>query len=183
MKKLLALAQAVVMALGMVACGDKNQPEKPDEKTDTPPVEESTAKIQLTENNGILEAVDVTTSPLEGCGVHVQVNKAEGTVTFIKTDDAGQDTTEYYKFTPAKNEVEQFYFVAMMGTGFYYYFDTTAGEMVRMEDMDHNDSTQSAKDNGRFDKAAEGLKADVTALQTYFETNYGMSIADAASGK
>ena len=171
MKKLITLALAVVMLLSLAACGSQEKPAEP----------KNEAKIELQDNNGILEAVDVTTSPLEGCGVHVQIDKASGTVTFIKTDDTGKDTTEYYKFTPSKNEVEQFYYVSMMGTGFYYYFDTAAGEMVRMEDMDHNDSTQSAKDNGRWDKAAEGLKADVTSLQTYFESNYGMTIADAVA--
>ena len=173
MKKLIAFALAAVMVLSLVACGGKDSVD--DSKTD--------AKIQLEDNNGILEAVDVATSPLEDCGVHVQVDKAQGTVTFIKTDDAGQDTTEYYKFSPAKNEVEQYYYVSMMGTGFYYYFDLEANEMVRMEDMDHKDSTESAKENGRFDPAAEGLKADVTALQTYFESTFGMTITDAAAGK
>lgn len=168
MKKLMTLVLALAMVLSLAACGS---PDSGD------------AAVKLEDNNGILEAVDVATSPLEGCGVHVQVDKAQGTVTFIKTDDAGQDTTEYYKFTPAKNEVEQYYYVSMMGTGFYYYFDLEANEMVRMEDMEHKDSTESAKENGRFDPAAEGLKADVAALQTYFESTFGMTIADAAAGK
>ena len=173
MKKLIALTLSAVMALSLVACSsnDGQNEDSPNEK------------IKLEENNGILEAIDVKNSPLEDCGVHVQVNKNDGTVTFIKTDEKGNDTTEYYKFTPSQNEVEQYYYVSMMGTGFYYYFDINAGEMVRMEDSNHNDSTESAKENGRFDKAAETLKADVATLQTYFETNYGMSIADAVAGK
>lgn len=166
MKKMTALLLALTLVLALVGCSSGGS-----------------GKSKLENHNGILEAVDVEGSPLKDCGVHVQVNPAEGTVTFIKTDSNGKDTTEYYKFTPAKNEVEQYYYVSMMGTGFYYYFDLAAGEMVRMEDKDHNDSTQSAKDGGRFDGPAKALKEDVAALQSYFETTYGMSIADAAAGK
>lgn len=167
MKHTIAILLVLAMVLTMGACGAK--------KDD--------AKLELTEKDGILEALDLQTSPFKQGGLRTQVDAANGTVTFTKTDDKGSDTKEYYKFTPAENQVEEFYYVSMMGTGFYYFFDLEAGEMVRMENMDHEDSTQSAKDNNRFDSAAAAMKEDVAALQTYFEANFGKTVADAAAGK
>lgn len=169
MKKAIALMLVLAMALTLGACGAK------EEKQD--------GKLALAEKDGILEALDLQTSPFKQGGLRTQVDVAKGTVTFTKTDEKGGNTMEYYKFTPAEHEVEQFYYVSMMGTGFYYFFDTNAGEMVRMEDMEHNDSTQSAKDNNRFDSAAESIKKDVETLENYFKTSFGKTIADAAAGK
>ena len=66
----------------------------------------------------------------------------------------------------------------MMGTGFYYTFDLAANEIVKVEDSDRNDSTQSTKDNGRYDSANDRMKGDVEALQNYFTAQYGVSIED-----
>lgn len=168
MKKLIACVMMAVMVLSMAACGAK---------TDASP------KVALVEKDGVLEAVEVENSPLKDCGIHITVNSAEGTVTFTKTDKNGADTTEYLKFTPAANEVEKYYYVSMMGTGFYYYFDLEKNEMVRMESQDHQDNTESAKENGRFDGAAATMKEEVEALQNYCQTTFGKSIADIAAGK
>ncbi len=135
--------------------------------------------LTLAEENGVLTCFDATTSPFADCAVRVTVDKTEKTVTFVKATYEGQDTREYYKFMPEENTVEQFYYVSMMGTGFYYYFDTELGEMTRMEDMNHEDSTQSAKENGRFDAPAERIKGEVATLEAYFVSAFGMSIADA----
>lgn len=140
---------------------------------------EAEGGLNLTEENGVLTCFDAETSPFEDCAVRVTVDKSEKTVTFVKATYDGQDTLEYYKFMPEENMVEQFYYVSMMGTGFYYYFDTELGEMTRMEDMNHEDSTQSAKENGRFDAPAARIKGEVVALEDYFAANFGMTIAEA----
>ena len=169
MKKTIAMVLALIMVLALGACGNEKN-------TDN-------GKLSLEEKDGVLEALDLATSPFDKGGLRTQVDASKGTVTFTKTDDQGGNTMEYYQFTPAENEVEQFYYVSMMGTGFYYYYDLAAGEMVRMEDMNHEDSTQSAKENNRFDSAAESLKKDVEVLENYFVTSFGKTIADAAAGK
>lgn len=133
----------------------------------------------LKEENGVLTCLDTTSSPFEDCAVRVTVDKTAGTVTFTKATKDGQDTKEYYRFIPSEHMLEQFYYVSMMGTGFYYYYDTDLGEMVRMEDKDHNDSTASAKENGRFDGPAAQIKKDAATLEEYFSNTYGMSIAEA----
>ena len=69
----------------------------------------------------------------------------------------------------------------MMGTGFYYTYDLAAGEIVKIEDSDRNDSTQSTKDNGRYDGANEKMKGDVAAIESYFTEQYGVSVADMVS--
>ncbi len=66
----------------------------------------------------------------------------------------------------------------MMGTGFYYTYGISAGEVVKIEDSDRNDTTQSTKDNGRYDSANERLKGDVASIEAYFTAQYGVSVAD-----
>lgn len=167
MKKYLLPIVGLLLALALTACGTA-------QNTSTP---------KLEANGSVQECVDTACSPIADCGIHTVVDKAAGTVTFTKTDKNGKDTVEYLKFTPAKNEVEKYYYVSMMGTGFYYYYDLSQDTMVRVEDKDHKDVTESSKSNNRFDKAAEEMKTEVTALQDYFKTYFGESVADAAAGK
>ncbi|MGM9605887.1 MAG: ABC transporter substrate-binding protein, partial [Oscillospiraceae bacterium] len=137
------------------------------------------AKLTLTEENGLLTCFDAETSPFEDCAVRVTVDQSAKTVTFTKATADGKDTQEYYCFMPEEHMMEQFYYVSMMGTGFYYYYDTELGEMVRMENMNHEDTTASAKENGRFDGPAERIKGEAAALESYFEESFGMTIAEA----
>ena len=132
----------------------------------------------FTDENGVLTYLDTTNAPFDGAGLKITVDKAAKTVNFVKTDLDGNETVEYYTFDFNSNTVEQYYYVSMMGTGFYYTFDLAANEIVKIEDSDHNDSTQSTKDNGRFDSANDRLKGDVEALQNYFTEQYGVSIED-----
>lgn len=136
-------------------------------------------KAKLVEKDGLLTDLDTSGKPFEGGGVRTAVDRAQGTVTFTKTDAAGKDTVEYLKFTPAKQEVEKYTFVSMMGTGFYYIYDLKADALVRIENKDHQDQTESSKKSGRFDTAAKNTKADVDSLQAYFQERFGQSIADA----
>lgn len=132
----------------------------------------------FTDENGVLTYLDTTNAPFDGAGLKITADKAAKTVNFVKTDLDGNETVEYYTFDFNTNTVEQYYYVSMMGTGFYYTFDLAANEIVKIEDSDHNDSTQSTKDNGRFDSANDRLKGDVETLQNYFTEQYGVSIED-----
>lgn len=132
----------------------------------------------FTDENGVLTYLDTANAPFEGAGLKITVDKAAKTVNFVKTDLDGNETVEYYNFDLNSNTVEEYYYVSMMGTGFYYTFDLAANEIVKVEDSEHNDSTQSTKDNGRYDSANDRMKDDVEALQNYFTENYGVSIED-----
>lgn len=118
----------------------------------------------FSEENGILTYIDTKHSPFEGAGLKITADKSAKTVNFVKTDLKGNETVEYYTFDFNSNTVEQYYYVSMMGTGFYYTYDLNASEIIKIEDTDRNDSTQSSKDNGRYDGANERLKADVSYL-------------------
>lgn len=132
----------------------------------------------FTDENGVLTYLDTANAPFEGAGLKITVDKAAKTVNFVKTDLEGVETVEYYTFDFNSNTVEEYYYVSMMGTGFYYTFDLAANEIVKVEDSDRNDSTQSTKDNGRYDSANDRMKGDVEALQNYFTENYGVPIED-----
>lgn len=132
----------------------------------------------FTDEDGVLTYLDTANAPFEGAGLKITVDKTAKTVNFVKTDLDGNETVEYYTFDLNSNTVEEYYYVSMMGTGFYYTFDLGANEIVKIEDSEHNDSTQSTKDNGRYDSANDRMKGDVEALQNYFTENYGVSIED-----
>lgn len=132
----------------------------------------------FSEENGVLTYLDTEHSPFEGAGLKITADKSAKTVNFVKTDLEGNETVEYYTFDYNSNTVEQYYYVSMMGTGFYYTYDLNAGEIVKIEDIDHNDSTQSTKDSGRYDSANDRLKGDVASLEAYFTEQYGISISD-----
>ena len=65
-----------------------------------------------------------------------------------------------------------------MGKGYYYTGDLNTGELLKVEDMDNNDSTESMKQNGRYEKAAEKTKNEIEELKSYFETKYKMTMED-----
>ena len=132
----------------------------------------------FTDENGVLTYLDTANAPFEGAGLKITVDKAAKTVNFVKTDLDGNETVEYYNFDLNSNTVEEYYYVSMMGTGFYYTFDLAANEIVKVEDSEHNDSTQSTKDSGRYDGANDRMKGDVEALRNYFTENYGVSVED-----
>lgn len=184
MKKMTAILLAVSLAAALAGCAKGNSDPTPPPATPTPVTQpsatpEPAAGLELTEENGVLTCLDSETSPFEDCALRTVVDKQAKTVTFTKATPEGQDTQEYYLFRPEEHMMEQFYYVSMMGTGFYYYYDTDLGEMVRMEDKDHNDTTESSKASGRYDGAAQRVKADATALEAYFSDSFGMTIAEA----
>lgn len=192
-KKILALA-VLAAVMSMTACSSNQGSATTDSETTTQAevqAEETEAAVEtdaetesaagtdvFTDENGVLTYLDTANAPFEGAGLKITVDKAAKTVNFVKTDLDGNETVEYYNFDLNSNTVEEYYYVSMMGTGFYYTFDLAANEIVKVEDSEHNDSTQSTKDNGRYDSANDRMKGDVEALQNYFTENYGVSIED-----
>lgn len=195
-KKILAIA-VLAAVMSMTACSSNQSNTTTDSETttqaevqaedtqaeDTEAAAETEAASAagtdvFTDENGVLTYLDTANAPFEGAGLKITVDKAAKTVNFVKTDLDGNETVEYYNFDLNSNTVEEYYYVSMMGTGFYYTFDLAANEIVKVEDSDRNDSTQSTKDNGRYDSANDRMKGDVEALQNYFTENYGVSIED-----
>ena len=188
-KKILAIA-VLAAVMSMTACSSNQGSTTTDSETTTQ-AEETEAAAEtdaetasaagtdvFTDENGVLTYLDTANAPFEGAGLKITVDKAAKTVNFVKTDLDGNETVEYYNFDLNSNTVEEYYYVSMMGTGFYYTFDLAANEIVKVEDSDRNDSTQSTKDSGRYDGANDRMKGDVEALQNYFTENYGVSIED-----
>lgn len=195
-KKILAIA-VLAAVMSMTACSSDQDSTTTDSETTTQAevqaeetqAEETEAAAEteaasaagtdvFTDENGVLTYLDTANAPFEGAGLKITVDKAAKTVNFVKTDLEGVETVEYYTFDFNSNTVEEYYYVSMMGTGFYYTFDLAANEVVKVEDSDRNDSTQSTKDNGRYDSANDRMRGDVEALQNYFTENYGVSIED-----
>ena len=195
-KKILAIA-VLAAVMSMTACSSNQGSTTTDSETttqagvqaeetqaeDTEAAAETEAESAagtdvFTDENGVLTYLDTANAPVEGAGLKITVDKAAKTVNFVKTDLDGNETVEYYNFDLNNNTVEEYYYVSMMGTGFYYTFDLAANEIVKVEDSEHNDSTQSTKDSGRYDSANDRMKGDVEALRNYFTENYGVSIED-----
>lgn len=189
-KKILAIA-VLAAVMSMTACSSNQgstttdsettaQAEVQAEETQAEETEAASAAGTdvFTDENGVLTYLDTANAPFEGIGLKITVDKAAKTVNFVKTDLDGNETVEYYNFDLNSNTVEEYYYVSMMGTGFYYTFDLAANEIVKIEDSEHNDSTQSTKDSGRYDGANDRMKGDVEALRNYFTENYGVSVED-----
>ncbi len=190
-KKILAIA-VLAAVMSMTACSSNQGSTTTDSETTTQAEEteaaaETDAETEaasaagtdvFTDENGVLTYLDTANAPFEGAGLKITVDKAAKTVNFVKTDLDGNETVEYYNFDLNSNTVEEYYYVSMMGTGFYYTFDLAANEIVKVEDSEHNDSTQSTKDSGRYDGANDRMKGDVEALRNYFTENYGVSVED-----
>ncbi len=207
MKKILWIALAVLIAISLAGCAntsaeadqpseevpesaapayaeaaEPSQAPSAEEAVEEPAAPEESTALQFAEENGLLVCLDLENSPFEQSGLKITVDTSAQTVNFVKTDLDGNETVEYWTFNTADNTVEKYYYVSMMGTGFYYYYDLTADELARIESDEHEDKTQSTKDSGRYDGANETTKDEVGKLSAYFEEQFGKTIADAAAG-
>lgn len=176
MKKSILLVAIAAAVISASACSNTQETAQ----NTTASVEQPTAgdTSVFTDENGVLTYLDTANSPFDGAGLKITADKSAKTVKFVKTGLDGSETVEYYLFDYNTNTVEQYYYVSMMGTGFYYTYDISTGEVVKIEDSDRNDTTQSTKDNGRYDSANERLKGDVASIESYFTAQYGISVAD-----
>lgn len=203
MKKVGILVLGMVMALVLVtgcsqgapAGGDKpaagetagtepaSKPEAPAMEPEATPAS-APEGVTVEEKDGLTIYTDLQKSPFENSGLKITIKKGEdGYAKFVKTDLTGKETVDYYNFDYAKNVMEKYYYVSAMGTAYYYYYDLAGNALVKVEDGDHKDSTQSLKDNKRWDGANEKTQDEVKSLEDYFKSQYGMTIKEAVAGK
>jgi hypothetical protein len=164
MKKLTAMILAVMAIACFAGCNSETGGK-------------SGAKLE-DKGDGTLTYLETENSPLDG-GLLITVDKNAGTVNMQITDKSGNETTEYYKFSPADTTCERYRYVAMMGTGFYYTYDYDAGEITKILDNDKEDTTESTKEAGRFESAQSETKEQVDSLISYFETTFGTTLGGA----
>ena len=163
MKKLIAVTVALLAIVCFAGCsGDK----------------EGKSQAKLEDNgDGTLTYLEVENSPLDG-GLLITVDKNAGTVNMQITDKSGNETTEYYKFSPSESTCERYRYVSMMGTGFYYGYDYEACEIKTVLNNDKEDVTESTKESGRLESAQSETKENVDGLISYFETAFGTTLSE-----
>ena len=163
MKKLIAVTAALLAIVCFAGCSGEAG---------------GKAGAKLEDNgDGTLTYLEVTNSPLDG-GLLITVDKNAGTVNMQITDKSGNETAEYYKFTPADSTCERYRYVSMMGTGFYYGYDYEAGEIKTVLNNDQEDVTESTKESGRLESAQSETKENVDGLISYFETAFGTTLSE-----
>lgn len=166
MKKVALILALVMVVLAFGACGTTNQA-----------TSEEIAKVVLNEENGVLTAVDTISSPYKNGGVSIEIKKGtDGYAKFVKTDKNGNATKEYFIFDYSKNTMEEYYYVSMMGTGFYYTFDLEKNELIKVEDKDHNDTTAKTKESGHWDGSQEKCIEAVNTLEEYCTNTFDLPI-------
>lgn len=185
MKKVMLTVAVTVTLMSLTACSttSKGTTGEKQSGSNVNVSENAGQKVEFTEEDGILTYLDTEHSPFEGSGLKITADKTAKTMKFVKTDLEGKETLEYYLFDYNSNTVEQYYYVSMMGTGFYYIYDLTAGEIVKIEDSEHKDATQKTKDSGRYDGTNERMKSDVAAIEGYFSEQFGITISEMVNSK
>ncbi len=131
-------------------------------------------------SDGVYTYLDTKTSPLPQGGVKIELmTGASGYVKFTVTDDAGNETVDYYKFIPADTTMHRYRYVAAMGMKYNYYFDYSTMELTKVTDAEDKDVSEPLKNMGRWDSAATETKEHAQSLLAYFDSSFGMSIAEA----
>lgn len=115
-------------------------------------------------------------APLDNIAMKTVIAEEDKSIVFSPADEDGNTGEDYFKFDLENNIFEKYKFVSPMGTGFYYYYNLENNELVKMENMDHEDTTESTKEAGRWESAVEGVESDIEELETYFEEVFGVSI-------
>lgn len=186
MKKRLVLLTVCILSIVLivVGCGKKTELAEDKGQAQETSNENLEGEEKFKEEDGILTYLDTENSPFDDLGLKILIEKgSEGYVKFIKTDLTGKESVDYYIFNYANNTFEKYYFVSAMGSGFYYYYDLEEEELTKVEDKDHNDSTQGMKESNRWDSAVENTKDDIKILEEYFEEQYNSTIKEFVLGQ
>lgn len=165
MKRNITLLVLLLAMLMLVACGSQE-----------PAADNNAANFE--DVDGKLVALDTESKVFESPAVKVTIDKDAKTVTFEPADADGTTGADYHKFDLANNRLEKYHYVSMMGTGHYYDYDLANGELVAVLDNDRQDTTESAKQAGRFDSAVEKLNEEIAGLQQDFERLTGQTMED-----
>lgn len=134
---------------------------------------------KFVDEDGVLTYLDTESSPFDGLGLKILITPgSEGQAKFVLTDLDGNEGADYFIFNYKDNTFEKYKFVSAMNSGFYYYYDLDKSELTKVEDKDHNDSTQGMKESNRWDGAVESTEEDIKTLEDYFKSEYGQSIKE-----
>lgn len=179
MKKKLSVGLALVLSLSVfTACGNKDKKEEVKEETKEvqevveDKKEENTeveAGMEFIEEDGKLVYLETENIPVEAPALKVIVDKDAKIVEFLPAEADGTTGADFFKFNLETNEFEKYYYVSMMGTGHYYYYDLANNELLRVEDNDHADVSESTKESGRWDGAVEKIEGEKESLENYFK--------------
>lgn len=176
MKKKVSLLLVLVLSLSLVVgCKGKGEEVKEEVKEE---IKETEVEDGFIEEDGKLVYLEGENVPVDSPALKIIVDKDEKLVDFFPADEAGNVGVDYYRFNYETNEFEKYYYVSMMGTGHYYFYDLENNELLRVEDNEHNDSTQSTKDSGRWDGAVEKIEEEIENLENYFKESNGMTIKE-----
>ncbi|MDO5061795.1 MAG: hypothetical protein Q4D77_01345 [Peptostreptococcaceae bacterium] len=180
MKKLVSMGLVLVMAVSFSACGQKEATqEAPQEnKTEATEPQKTEAMEPWMEQDGKM-IHRAETSPFGEAGLKIEKDDAAKKIRFVLTDAEGNDTTEYYLFDLAAGTMERYRYVSQMGQGFYYTYDLKEKTIVKIENDDHEDTTEKTKEAGRMDAAVEDTNMNLEILQTYFMETFGKEIEKA----
>lgn len=155
----------------------KEEPKKEEPKSEEP--KEKLKESKFTEEDGMFVFTDLENSPYEGMGLKIVVEKGEtGKAKFVKTDMEGNEDVNYFIFDYSSNTFEKYNYVSAMGSGYYYYYDLAAKELTKVENNDHEDTTEGLKAAGRWDGAVASTEEDIVALEKYFEAQHGTTIEE-----
>ncbi|MCD4669667.1 MAG: hypothetical protein K8S14_04415 [Actinomycetia bacterium] len=166
MKRIIVILTIAILAISCLAgCNQKD--------------EAANNSIVLEDNgDGTMTCLDTENSPLEG-GLSITVDKNEAFVNFQITDKDGNETAEYYKFTPSDSTCHRYRYVSAMEKGYNYFFNYTDSKILKIEDIENNDITEKTKEAGRFDGAESETKEHVNSLMSYFSDSFSMTIDEA----
>ena len=180
MKRIVSLLLVLMLTMGMLVGCEKANKKTEDNLPANSTTDSTTDNAKFEEKDGLLVCTDTKNGPFEDSGLKISIKKGEdGYAEFIKTDLEGNETVDYYIFDYATNTVEKYYYVSAMGTAFYYYYDLEKEELVKVENGDHEDTTDKTKSSGRWDGAAENMEDEVNKLENYFKEQYNMTIKKA----
>ena len=190
MKKVLLVLLILTLAISsLVGCAAKDpvvKEEEQVEEVEEDEVEEEGVKedeveedSKFVDEDGILTYLDTDASPFDGVGLKVLITSgSDGNAKFVVTDLEGNEGVDYYIFDYNGNTFEKYKFVSAMSSGYYYYYDLENSELIKVEDKDHNDSTDGMKDSNRWDGAVESTEDDIKTLEDYFISEYGKTIKE-----
>lgn len=140
--------------------------------------------ITVEEVEGLTVYTDLKNSPFEDSGLKITLKKGDGGYAkFVKTDLNGAETADYYLFDYENKNFEKYYYVSAMGTAYHYYYDLGDAKVVKVENKEGADVTQSLKDSGRLEGAQATIEKEIEELESYYSTYYKMTIEEAVAQK
>jgi len=124
--------------------------------------------------------VDVENSPDPDRGYKIEIRRgSDGYVKFTVVALDGTVMTDYFLFMPNQSLMEWRRWVSAMGFTYFYSFDLNTRELLKVENDDGEDVSESMKTSGRWDNAVGTVTAEVEKMENYFRTQFGVSITEA----